>query len=525
MTTHDAWGLAAATGSMPDWLRFRAASTPERPAVIASDARWTFAELDARASLTARRLASLGVGPGDRVATLLHNGTHVTEVVHGIGRLGAVLVPLNVRLSAAELAWQIEDVRPALLLVDGQTAPLAAAAEQSLPALPRVGVAGASPDVIPLAALPEADVPLRERIDPDELHSIIYTSGTTGRPKGAMLTWGNFWWSAIGSALNLGTRPDDRWLACLPLFHVGGLSILTRGVIYGIAAVVHEGFDPAAVNRAIDEDGVTIVSVVSTMLRRMLAERGARPYPPTFRCALLGGGPAPRPLLEVATAHGVPVVQTYGLTETTSQLATLAPDDALRKLGSAGKPLFPNEIRVARGRVDAGPGEAGEIIVRGPVVTAGYADRPAETATALGDGWLRTGDVGYLDADGYLYVLDRRDDLIVSGGENVYPAEVEAALLAHPDVEEAGVIGVLDPEWGQAVVAVVRPGGGAALDAAVLQAFCRERLAGYKVPRHVQFTAEPLPRNAGGKLVRRALRDRWKADLPGDGTGGGARFA
>ncbi|HET9017224.1 MAG TPA: 2-succinylbenzoate-CoA ligase, partial [Thermomicrobiaceae bacterium] len=181
---------------------------------------------------------------------------------------------------------------------------------------------------------------------------------------------------------------------------------------------------------------------------------------------------------------------------------------------------FPNEVRIARGRHDAAPGEPGEILARGPVITAGYADRPAETAAAIDDGWLRTGDLGYLDADGYLYVLDRRDDLVVSGGENGYPAEVEAVLLAHPGVEEAGVIGVPDPEWGQAVAAVVRPTDGAGLDAPTLQAFCRERLAGYKVPRHVRFTPEPLPRNAGGKLLRRALRDSWgESRSPGVAAG------
>ena len=183
-------------------------------------------------------------------------------------------------------------------------------------------------------------------------HSIVYTSGTTGRPKGAILTYGNHWWSAVASALNLGLLADDSWLACLPLFHVGGLSILLRSVICGMTAVVQSRFDAAEVNRAIDEHGVSIVSVVSTMLDRMLTERGGRPYPSSLRCVLLGGGPAPLPLLERATAAGVPVVQTYGLTETASQVVTLAPEDALSKLGSAGKPLMGSEIRVERRRRD-----------------------------------------------------------------------------------------------------------------------------------------------------------------------------
>jgi o-succinylbenzoate---CoA ligase len=205
------------------------------------------------------------------------------------------------------------------------------------------------------------------------------------------------------------------------------------------------------------------------------------------------------------------VLQTYGLTETGSQVATLASRDALSRLGSAGKPLFPNELRVVDGDADAAPGEPGEILVRGPVVTAGYADRPEETARAIRDGWLHTGDLGYLDQDGYLYVLDRRTDLIVSGGENVYPAEVEAVLLAHPAVEEACVVGMPDVEWGQAVVASVRVGFGAIIDSGDLCEFCAARLARYKVPREIRFVAE-LPRNASGKLLRRVLRDDWSPD-------------
>ena len=207
---------------------------------------------------------------------------------------------------------------------------------------------------------------------------------------------------------------------------------------------------------------------------------------------------------------GLPVAQTYGLTETASQVATLAPEDALRKLGSAGKPLYPNQVRIVTEEgQEAQPGEVGEILVRGPVVTPGYLNRPEATAAALCDGWLRTGDLGYLDAEGYLSVVDRREDLIVSGGENVYPAEVEAALLAHPAVAEAVVVGVPDPEWGQRVVAAVRLVAGATVSAGELQAWCRQRLAGYKVPKEIRIVAE-LPRNATGKLLRRSVREWWE---------------
>jgi O-succinylbenzoic acid--CoA ligase len=263
------------------------------------------------------------------------------------------------------------------------------------------------------------------------------------------------------------------------------------------------------VSAAIDDEGITLVSLVPTMLHRLLEVRGDRPVPSSLRCVLLGGGPAPRALLEHCARLGVPVSQTYGLTECCSQVATLAPSDALKKLGSAGRPLYPNELRLAGDDgADPIPGEGGEILVRGPVVTSGYWNRLDATASAFVDGWFRTGDFGMLDDEGYLYVLDRRDDLIVSGGENVYPAEVEGVLLAHPCVAEAAVVGVVDPEWGQRVVAVVRLAEGADPSVAgELQSHCRASLAAYKVPRVVRISDEPLPRTASGKVRRGVLRE------------------
>ena len=493
--------------SMPDWLAQRASVTPNRLALVCGERRWTYGELDANVQRMARKLATLGAGSGSLVATMLHNSEHVPFIVHSMSRLGSTLVPLNIRLRPDEIAWQLADSGACLLLVDEQTAPHAVEARERVGHnVVIVSVGDGSDGIDLLREVAEADIELRDSIDPNAVHSIVYTSGTTGRPKGAMLTYANHWWNAIGSALNLGITQDDRWLACMPLFHVGGMAILLRSVIYGTAAVVHPTFNEYAVNRALDEDGVTIVSVVATMLQRMLAAHDNRPYPATFRCALLGGGPAPRPLLEQCATLGIPVVQTYGLTEVGSQVATLAPEDALTRLGSAGKPLYPNELRIGDGDVPVG--RPGEIEVRGPVVTAGYAGRPDATFEAIQDGWLHTGDLGYRDADGYLYVLDRRTDLIVSGGENVYPAEVEAVLLGHPAVIEAGVIGITDEAWGQAVVACVHLRPGTETDEDELRAFCRERLAGYKVPRQMRFT-DPLPRNAAGKLLRRQLREDW----------------
>jgi O-succinylbenzoic acid--CoA ligase len=432
---------------------------------VAGGRTWTFATLDAQVDAAADAL-DVDVCAGQRVAIRAANSAGFVVAVHALMRLGAVIVPVNTRLAEPEVAWELTDAGVSRVLRDADL------------------------DALLERTASHAQARRTRRFDLHAWHSIVYTSGTTGRPKGAILTYGNHWWSAVASALNLGLLPDDTWLACLPLFHVGGLSILLRSAICGMTALVQPRFDAADVNRAIEQDAVSIVSVVSTMLERMLTERGDRAYPPSLRCVLLGGGPAPPPLLERASAAGLPVVQTYGLTETASQVVTLAPEAALSKLGSAGKPLMGSEIRV---------GADGEIWVNGPSVSPGYVNH------APRDGWLRTGDLGRLDADGYLYVLDRRDDLIVSGGENVYPAEVEAALLAHPAVAEAGVIGVLDAEWGRRVMGVVVPRPDLSPTADELIAFCRQRLAGYKVPRQIEFRTA-LPRNAAGKLLRRELR-------------------
>ncbi|MDQ2742617.1 MAG: AMP-binding protein, partial [Chloroflexota bacterium] len=283
---------------MPDWLGQRAFLTPDRLAIVTPRESLTFTELDCRVAQVAGGLASLDVSAGDRVALLGRNSLDFATVVHAVPRLGAILVPLNTRLTMPELAHQVADSQPKLLLVGEEMVSTANALEQ-------VGL-----QCIDMSRLPMGDTVPPGQIDLAHVHSIIYTSGTTGTPKGAMLTYANFWWSATGSALNLGNRLDDVWLACLPLFHVGGLSILLRSVVYGIPAVIHAGFDPVAVNQAIDHEGVTIISVVSAMLQRMLAERKGRPYPPSLRCVLLGGGPAPLPLLEACASSDVPVVQT-----------------------------------------------------------------------------------------------------------------------------------------------------------------------------------------------------------------------
>ncbi|MFQ5381518.1 MAG: o-succinylbenzoate--CoA ligase [Dehalococcoidia bacterium] len=478
-----------------DWLLRQASSHPEQEAVVAGGRSLTYGELDERVASVAAGLAAAGVGRGDRVAVLARNSLELVEVVHALPRLGAVLMPINLRLTAAEIAWQLEDSRAARVLAHPDNLSLAKEAAhlaglEAPVALPVLGSGGPPPIGLHGA---------------DDTHSLIYTSGTTGRPKGAILTYANFLASAIGSAQNLGVAGNDRWLACLPLFHVGGLSIVLRSVIYGTSIVVAPGFDEASVARSLVEDRITLVSLVPTMLRRLLEASPGR-APESLRAALIGGGPVPRPLLEAALERGYRVVQTYGLTEAASQVATLSIDDAIAHTGAAGRPLVTVEMRV-----DAAAGEAGEILVRGPVVSPGYVDGNSVSPSRDTDGWFHTGDIGRLDGDGFLYVLDRRDDLIVSGGENVYPAEVEAVLLGHPKVTTAAVVGLQDPEWGQIVAAAIVAVSD--FEESELAAWARGRLAAYKVPRRWLAVSE-LPETASGKVRRHAVREMFAAPQP-----------
>lgn len=485
--------------TMPNWLEKRAFLTPDRVAFIAENESLTFRELNNRVQDRAKQLLGLGVKPQDKVGLLSGNTLAMVVLYHALTLVRAVAVPLNIRLSESELGFQLEDCEASFLFYENEV--FNEKAEAIISRLPFI-------KVMPINELvheKSVNAPLFKEVVMDEPHTIIYTSGTTGFPKGVVLTYKNHWWSAVGSALNLGLDTSDKWLACVPLFHVSGLSILMKNVIYGMTVQLYRNFDPGVVNQAIIHEKVTMISVVSTMLQNMLHDLDGRLYPESFRCMLLGGGPAPSVILEACRDKHIPIYQTYGLTESSSQIVTLAPEYMLKKLGSAGKPLFPSQIKIMADDRAASPNEPGEIIIKGPNVTAQYFKRSQATAETIKDGWLSTGDIGYLDEEGFLYVLDRRKDLIISGGENVYPAEIESVLLHHPSVEEAGVIGIDDSRWGQVPAAFIKLShNNEDVKEADIIAFTENRLAAYKMPKKVYFV-ENLPRNASNKLLRREL--------------------
>lgn len=482
------------TEIIPHWLQKQADLSPGRLALETPEGTTiTFGDLHKAVDLRARKLSSVGVKRGSRVAVLSHNSVEMVMLVHAMSYIGATLILLNTRLTAAEWSFQLQDSEADLLLT-------AARFEKQAK---DTGVPSMTIEL--LQNQPEKEYTCCTELQLDDVFSIIYTSGTTGNPKGVEHTYGNHWWSAIGSALNLGLSQEDKWLSPLPMFHVGGLSTLFKSAIYGMPLYVTESFDEKVVQTAIMEHGVTIVSVVTVMLQRLLRlqDEDGVTYPDKFRCMLLGGGPAPLHLLEESKLRDIPVFQSYGMTETASQIVTLSPEDSIRKLGSAGKALVPAQLRIMTESGFAKPEEPGEIQVKGPMITKGYYRNPDATDGAFRDGWLATGDIGYTDKEGYLYVLDRRKDLIISGGENIYPAEVEGVLTSHPGIKEAAVIGKADTNWGAVPVAFLVKS--AEVSAEELQAFCQEKLARYKIPKYWHFVDE-LPRNASNKLMRYKLQ-------------------
>lgn len=483
----------------PHWLDKQASLNPDKTAVEFQDGvRLSFYEMQRASRAYAKRMDAAGIRSGDHIGLLAESSLDFIIALHGLSYLGAVAVLLNIRLAEPELAYQLDDAEVRFLLADASLAEKGEKSAELAKHDIRFSVFSALPGVI------QEDFLFKKEIDLDDPATIIYTSGTTGFPKGVCHTYGNHWWSAVSSALNLGLTKDDKWLASLPFFHVSGLSILMKSLIYGMPVYIVEKFDPAVVKKCILKHNVTHVSLVSVLLDQLLTEMKFDVFPLTFRGVLLGGGPAPVSLLKKAAFQTIAVFQSYGLTETSSQIATLSPDHAMRKLGSAGKPLFPAQLKIMNNQQEERNGIAGEIWVKGPMVSRGYYQNDEANQEAYQDGWLATGDLGYLDSEGFLYVLDRRKDLIISGGENVYPAEIEGVLEGMDGVLEAGVIGKADDKWGQVPVAFLateKP-----LDSGLVQEYCRKRLAQYKVPAEV-FFIDQLPRNASNKLVRRQLTD------------------
>jgi len=481
------------------WIGERARISPENPAIFYGGETVSFRQLYDRSLMRVEQLKLLGVEAGDVIASLLENGLSTVDLFHAAQLSGVALLPLNIRLTVTEIAFQLDEIRPKVLLVGGERlVSLASAVCSTLADPPFLLIDQVDGRAVPLPVLTEgsvADVPW----------TILYTSGTTGRPKGVLLTSRHFGFSALASLSHLGIKNNDLWLACVPLFHIAGLSILTKSVLSGAGVVLHSRFEAEDVSVTLDKQHITLMSLVPTMLHRLVEVRlvAEKRAVPSLRAVLIGGASCSEELRRRSLDLGFPVLRTYGLTEACSQVATEPLAEPLNNPLSLPKPLRGVELKIVNNSGESlAACEEGEILVRGGMVMDYYFNRVEESAKVLQDGWLHTGDIGFLDDHGGLCLISRRSDLIVSGGENVYPAEVEACLSLHPAVEEICVSGEEDLEFGQRVVAWVVLRGGQRVSEEELRQYCRNSLAGYKVPRRIT-TLESLPRNVLGKIMRR----------------------
>ncbi|HEX2484013.1 MAG TPA: AMP-binding protein [Myxococcota bacterium] len=504
--------------NVASWTARRAEHAGARPALCDDELRLDATALDERCARAAGWLAARGVRRGERVALLLGNRTAFLELLLGAARLGAIAVPLNARLAPPEVRELLDDAAPRVLCVEADAEALARAALAGARRPPPVVLAvGGRPDAYEAALAGVEPRRAVEPVDPDDPMILMYTSGTTGVPKGALLPHRKTLYNALNAQLFFELTARDRVLVPLPLFHSFGLKILSLPALYAGAEVILQGrFHAARVWETVAERGITYLGGVPTQFQALYDALLAAPpggYDlSTLRFLFTAGAPIPVELIRAFEARGLVLKQGFGQTET-SILCCLEAADAVRKAGSVGRPVFHVDLRIVRPHTlarpvaeweDAVAGETGEIVARGPITMLGYWDRPEATAETLREGWLLTGDLGSADAEGYVTLSGRSRDLYISGGENVYPAQVEAAYAEHPAIREIAVVGVPDPRFGEVGRAYVVLAPGAALDPEALRRFGRERLAGFKIP--TEFVAVPaLPRTETGKVQKFAL--------------------
>jgi fatty-acyl-CoA synthase len=490
---------------------------PDKPALVFEGESRTFAELDRRVNQLANAMAARGVEPGGKVAILMQNGLEVVESYLACAKLGAWAVPLNFRLAPAEVAHIVQDSDSCAMLSDAPLAAVAAAAASDLrfhlsTACDLPDRAEGYEEALGAASADAPDVVVKET----DVAFLMYTSGTTGLPKGAMITHQNLVANTLHWVVEVQAASEDVWLSGTPLFHVGALSGVLPFLYLGATDVILPvgAFDPARAFELMREWSVTMCYFVPSQWQLICTSPAVKSVDvAALRKTIWGAAPASRETLELMAASfpNAETIAAFGQTEMSPNTAYLKGADALRKIGSVGKPALGVEARIVddAGR-DVPQGDVGEIVYRGPTVMLGYYKNPEATAEAFRDGWFHSGDLVRADEDGFLYVVDRKKDMIISGGENIYPAELERVLQSHPAVAEVAVVGVPHPKWGETPVAVVAtvPGGQAGEDELI--DLCRRRLASYKKPSAVVFRDE-LPRNATGKLLKRTLRDELRA--------------
>jgi fatty-acyl-CoA synthase len=506
-------GVAGGFIDVGEWLARREELTPNKIGLIdrASGARLSYRALNTRTRALATLLVErYSVRQGDRVTALASNSPEYLDAFFACALLGAILTPLNWRLTVPEVTTLLRDCEPKLMLTDATHTALAkssAAAYGPLPVLDLVDFPGEN------VALASRAVPF-PIVDGEEIALILYTSGTTGVPKGAMLSHRMLTWNAINTQVSWGLHETDSAPIFSPFFHAGGLNVLTTPLYHlGGTVVLPEDGSPTNVLRAITMERCTLLFAVPTVFQMILESPQLTSADLTsLRFCISGGSPCPMPIIEGYAARGLEFRQGYGLTEVGVNCFSLAPEDARRKAGSVGRPVFHSRARILDEHdQDVALGAVGELALAGPHVCSGYWRRNEATAEAARGGWWHTGDLVTCDAEGFYWIVGRKKDMYISGGENVYPAEVEAVLAPHPGVSEVAVLGIPDAKWGETGLAVVALRPGYTLTAADILAYCDGRLARYKHPQVVMFT-DALPRNAMGKVVKAELLARYNED-------------
>ena len=509
--------MRAPVHNVSRWITRRAELAGSDLALVDGARRLDYAALEQRCARAAGLLAAAGVERGERVALLLGNRSAALEALLGAARLGAIAVPLNLRLAAPEIAELLADCRPQVLLYEAELEALAAASLAELAEPPRLCLAvGGAPDAWETGLAGARPCTQSAAVSPEDPMILLYTSGTTGTPKGALLPHRKTLFNSLNAQLFFELSRRDRVLVSVPLYHSFGLQILSLPALYvGARVVLQRHFDPEQVWQQVEREAITALGGVPTMYRALYEALEARPRDlRSLRFGFTAGAAISVELIHAFAARGLPLKQGFGQTET-SILCCLDTKDAIRKAGSVGRPVFHSELRIVRRDglerspdrwEDCPPGETGEIVVRGPITMLGYWERPEDTAQTLREGWLLTGDLGSFDPEGFVTLTGRSKELFISGGENVYPRQVEAVYETHPAIRELAVVGVPDPRWGEVGRAYVVLEEGASLDPAALERWGRERLAAFKVPRSFVAVAA-LPRTATGKVRKFQLEE------------------
>ena len=499
-----------------DILGERARLTPDKTAVVLAGTgkRFTYGQLNDRAQCCAVLLQKLGIRRGDRVGILAHNRVEFIDAFFAAGKLGAIFVPLNTRLTAHELSYIVRDSGIRVLLYDGELADTVSKLHEKVEIEHWIALDSTlnSTDKSYLAEVSTVDPghAMIERCDPEEVYCLLYTSGTTGKPKGVMIPHRMIIWNAYNTVISWQLRDTDISPVFTPMYHAGGLTVfLTPLFAIGGTIVLHKHFDTTEIWNALSEEKCTVVMGVPTIYKKLMeAPEFESAHLPHLRWLISGGAPLPQYIIEAYWKRGIVFKQGYGLTEAGVNCFAMTAEDSIRKIGSIGKPMLFCEARLVNTNGNSVPAnEVGELWLRGPHVAKGYWNQPEATAASIDqNGWLHTGDLARRDEEGFFYIAGRSKDMFISGGVNVYPAEIEAELLLHPEVRDAAVIGVPHETWGEVGVAFIV--ASAALKEETLVGYLAERISKFKIPKHF-ILVDALPRTAYGKVIKPELRERW----------------